>query len=134
MKIKPILMLFIALSFLSCNSNKECDTCTNDLRQASITIVDQNQQPVILDSYIVIDLVTNEEITIQLSPEELMYAQQNGMYPLVNDFSFSSSLSLQIEFQGFQNGILVVNEEFTVTADCCQKIQTVEGNQEVIIN
>lgn len=129
------LTLFVSTSFYSCQSNSEDCTeiaCTLDFRVSNITIKDQNQIPVALDSYQVINLGTNEDITLELSPEEFQFAQQKGIYPLVDDLSVERRESIEIQFRGFINSVEVVTENFTAASDCCH-VGMSEGNQEVTI-
>ena len=129
------LLILVSVFFItSCESNGLCGNCIDDLRQESITIRDQNQNPVALDDFQVINTQTNENITVSLTTEELQWAQQNGVYPLVNDFSFESQNTLEIQFQGILNGMQIISQNFTITADCCNKVTSVQGNQEVTIN
>jgi hypothetical protein len=131
----PLLAIFILfISFSSCESNGACGACTDDLRQVSVTIIDQGQNPVALDNFQVINRENNQNITLELSDEEFQDAQQNGRYPLANDLSIATLEILQIQFRGFQGGTQIITENYTIASDCCSKISSVEGNQEITID
>lgn len=131
---KSFLLITVIVSFTACTENSSCSACNDDLRQANITVMDQGQSAVALDNFQVINRENNQEITIDLSDEEFQDAQQNGRYPLVNDLSISTLETLEVQFRGFQGGTQIITENYTIRADCCSKISSVEGNQEIVIN
>ena len=126
-------ILFLAIS--SCKTNDSCEdiACTLIFISESVKVIDQNDNPVALDDFQVINIGTNENITRQLSTEEFQMAQQLGSYPLVSDLDVEPQQTIEIQFQGFQSGTQIITENYTVSADCCH-IGTPEGNLEIRIN
>mmetsp|Transcript_25777 Transcript_25777/g.38550 ORF Transcript_25777/g.38550 Transcript_25777/m.38550 type:complete len:143 (-) Transcript_25777:18-446(-) len=130
------LTLFVSSSFYSCQSNTDdCAeiACTLIFLVEYVTITDQNQNPVALDSFQVINLETNEDITLELTPEEFQFGQQMGTYPLVNDLSVSVGETINIQFKGFINSIEVITENYTVVGGCCH-VGVSEGNLEIVLS
>ncbi len=138
-KVLSILLIALTLatstSFYSCQSNdNDCAeiACALIFLTENVTITDQNQNPVALDSFQVINLGTNEDITIELTPEELQLAQQLGSYPLVNDLSAAPLESFEVQFRGYINSVEVVTQNYTVVGGCCH-VGVSEGNLELTI-
>lgn len=82
-------------------------------------VKDQNENPVALDSFEVIDLENENKMTILLSPPEYNTAQENGAYPLVNDGSLDINQKKQIRFKGYINNQEVINQNYNIGKDCC---------------
>ncbi|MCH2034201.1 MAG: hypothetical protein MK202_11890 [Tenacibaculum sp.] len=133
-----IILLVTALSFSSCTDNNDpnakCEDlfCTEEFRTILISIKDQNQTPVIIDSFKVIDLSNDNDITIPVSASGLQLYQQNGQYPLVNDMSFEQNVKTQIQFFGYKDNQEIINEKYTVSTDCCH-ISLVSGTIEIML-
>ena len=127
----PFLVIIMALG--TCDSGV-CGDCTDELRMEFITVKDQDQNAVVLDSYQVINTQTNVILSSVLTPEELDLAQQEGRYPLIDDTNIGVSQTLELQFQGFKDGTQVITENYTVTSDCCSHIDLVVGNGEIILN
>ena len=130
---RSLFLIFLAATISSCEINSGCGACTDELRIATVSVVDTNQNPVALDDFQVINLLTNENITTDLSPEEFLDAQQNGRYPILDDSQIGRSDSISIQFQGFQSGTQVITEVYLITSDCCNHIESVVGNQNITL-
>lgn len=130
------LMFINFLHFNACQTNTEsCDdiACTLDFRTEVVTIRDQNQNPVALDSFQVVNLENNQNMTIYLLGQELEAAQQQGVYPIVNDLSVDTNQSIEVQFKGFIGATQIVTENYTADADCCH-VGIIAGNQEVTVD
>ncbi|AXG70375.1 hypothetical protein KORDIASMS9_02614 [Kordia sp. SMS9] len=133
-----ITSLFIATLLISCNndddSNSDCENvpCTTEFITIVISIKDQNQNPVALDSYEVINIETNEDMTILLSASGFEIAQQLGQYPLLDDGSLEANQERQVQFKGFINNQEVISSTYTVSTDCCH-INLVSGTVELTL-
>lgn len=119
-----IFLLLLTVSLFSCTNDDEsndCQTvpCTLEFVTIIITITNQNQEPVALDTFEVRDLDTGEDMTLPLSPQELAEAQQTGIYPLISDGVLDVNQERRLEFIGFQNNQEVIRSEYTVATDCC---------------
>jgi hypothetical protein len=130
---RSLLFIVLAATFSSCEINSSCGACTDELRIATVMVTDQNQSPIALDDFQVINLQTNENITADLSPDDLLDAQQSGRYPILDDSQIGTSDSMSIQFQGFHCGIQVITEDYIVTSDCCNHIESVVGNQNIVL-
>ena len=136
--LKPFLILLVAIPILiSCNtddSRSNCDniSCTEEFRTIIVSIKDENQNPVALDSFEVLLTENGNNIAMSFSTSEFEEVQQLGEYPLVNDASFDLNQEVQIEFIGFIDEEQVVNEIYVVSTDCCH-INLVSGTLEIIL-
>ena len=133
----PILLALIAAFQLgSCkeddDSKSKCEEviCTLEFVTISVSVTDQNQNPVALDSFEVKDVANGEIFTLELTASEITEAQQSGRYPLVNDGSLGVNQERQLRFTGFQNNQEVIRGDYTVATDCCH-IGLVEGDTEL---
>ena len=117
---------FITISFLiSCNDDDDASVdcegtiCTAILVRLNITVVDENQNPVALDSFEVVNADNGQDITIELTPSELEGAREFGIYPLIEDGILGLNQERDLEFTGFIDGEEVVRSNYTVATDCC---------------
>lgn len=121
--IKKLWLLLAFLSILACNSDDQSNcsniACTEEFRTIIVTIEDQNQEPVALDSFQVTNLNTGEDMTPQLSPSELEMIQETGQYPIADDSSFGLNQEVTLQLRGFINDEEVVNSNYVVATDCC---------------
>lgn len=137
-KLSTLILLCFAMTItilLGCNSSdKSCQEtiCTTIFVTVTVSIVDQNQDPIVLDSYEVINLENNAPITLSLTGSELDSFIQNGQYPIMDDLSIQENQQLNLQFRGTLNGQEVVNENYTVAKDCCH-VSLVSGNLEIIL-
>lgn len=139
-KFPKLLLLAFALTilsplFVSCDSNdKSCQetVCTLEFVILNIAITDQDQNPLILDNYQLINLEDNSTITLSISGAELDSFIQNGRYPIMDDAGLENNERINIQFKGFLNGQEVVTENYTVASDCCH-VFLVSGNTEIVL-
>ena len=133
-----IVSLFIVTIPISCNndddSNSDCENmvCTFEFRTIVISIKDQNQNAVALDSFKVINIENNDDMTILLSASGFEMAQQFGQYPLLDDGSLEVNQELEVQFKGFINNQEVISSNYTVSTDCCH-INLVSGTLELTL-
>jgi hypothetical protein len=136
-----IIVSLFAILLMSCNSDENNDilisdctnvTCTELFMTIILSIEDQNQNPVALDSFEVLNLDNGFEITIPLSPSELVLAQELGKYPLVADGDIEIDQELQLQFRGFINNQEVINSNYTTSADCCHVI-LISGELQLVL-
>jgi hypothetical protein len=128
----------MAIIQISCNSdddnNSDCENvaCTYQFVTIVVSLKDQNENPVALDSFEVINVENENDITISLSSSDFELAQQLGQYPLVNDVSININQERQIQFKGFINDQEVISSSYTVGKDCCH-IDVVSGNLQLTL-
>ena len=130
-----LLCIFTSSVFTSCNDNdKSCQetACTLIFVTINLTIVDQNQDPIVLDSYELINLETNTPITLSFSAAELTQFAQQGIYPVMDDLSMQENQQLNIQFRGFINNQEVITQDYTVAKDCCH-VGLISGDTEVTL-
>ncbi|MBQ4821504.1 hypothetical protein [Aquimarina sp. MMG016] len=132
-----VLSILFTLIQISCNdddSNSDCENaiCTLVLIRFSVSITDQNQNPVALDSFEVIDTENGNDLTIILTPDQLLNAQQSGKYPLIQDGTLGVNQERQIQFNGFLNNQEVISSNYTVSTDCCH-VNVDSGNLEITL-
>ncbi|WP_027392178.1 hypothetical protein [Aquimarina latercula] len=135
---KPFKLIVILISLLftsaqiSCDDTNNCEDaiCTLVLIRISVSITDQDQKPVILDSYEVINLENGENITVSLSPAE--QELQLGQYLLIEDDVLGVNQEQQIQFRGFINDQQVISSDYTVSTDCCH-VSLVSGDLELTL-
>ncbi|WP_299103872.1 hypothetical protein [uncultured Tenacibaculum sp.] len=119
--IKVTVVLSTILLFISCNDNNICkDTvCTLEFRTILVSVKNQDQNPIALDSFKVINIQNNSDMTVSLSNSEFEAAQQSGKYPLVNDSSLNTNEERQVQFKGYIDNKEVINSTYKVSTDCC---------------
>ncbi len=119
---------------MSCDDTDNCEDaiCTLVLIRISVSITDQDQNPIALDSYEVINLENGENITVSLPPAEQEQELQRGQYLLIEDDVLGVNQVQQIQFRGFINNQEVISSDYTVSTDCCH-VNLVSGNLELTI-
>ena len=120
-----VLLVIFAMS-LSCREDElavdECQAkrdsllCTDVLRAVSVVVVDQDDQPVALDRYVVTD---NDDYYEEVQTNE--YARASGTYSIITDTEryLIKAGGSRISFTGFVGSKAVVKETFFVGYDCC---------------
>lgn len=128
-----LLTIFLTLTFLqiSCNDNN-AGICTTEFVTITVSIKDENQNPISLDSFVVTNTKDGSVITIPLSSLEFENAQQTGQYPIVSDGGIEKNQEALILFKGFINNQEVISSEYNVAADDCH-ISLVSGNLELVL-
>ncbi|MEM7380220.1 MAG: hypothetical protein AAF361_03365 [Bacteroidota bacterium] len=122
--------LIVSMAQTSCNSdddangddpNAECGEtiCTAIFIRINVSLTDQDQNPVALDSFTVTNLQNGEDMTVTLTPEELVGAKETGLYPLTQDGSIGLNQEREIQFKGFINNQEVISSDYSVSTDCC---------------
>jgi hypothetical protein len=105
-----------------CNPNV---ACTMIFAMVTTQVIDGNGDAVRLDDYYTLRTSTGEKIKSQETME--------GYYTILDD-SYLNKLkqsSDKFQFVGMKNGKQVVNETYTITADCCH-VQKKEGRPTIV--
>ncbi|MEM6813046.1 MAG: hypothetical protein AAF600_01485 [Bacteroidota bacterium] len=122
------LLGLFSILLISCNNNDDdldldasCEDviCTLELRRMTVTVQDEIENPVALDSFEVVNLKDGSNITIAVSPSEFEGAREFGQYPLIEDGILGKNQVEQIQFRGFIDGQEVVTSDYEVSTDCC---------------
>jgi len=135
---KLAIVFLIAIPQISCNndddSNSDCGNtdCTEIFVTIVVSVEDQDQNPIALDSFEVINIEDGSEMTIPLSASGLELSQQLGQYPLIADGSIEVNQEVQLQFKGFIDNQEVINTNYTVSSDCCH-INLVSGNIHLVL-
>lgn len=137
------IVFFVSLFFLTvvgCSNEDEninCSdvACTLDFRTFAITLIDGNNNPVVLDQFTVTDITNNEDLTSELDDDQFQYAIQMGIYPLYGDrfAQVHQNKVIEIVFKGFVGSNEIVSAQFTVGANCCHT-EIISGDQEIIVD
>jgi hypothetical protein len=128
-------VILISLLNLKCDDDSinNCDfaICTEEFRSIVLIIkYNADHSPYLLSDYKIIRISDNKDIT----PISDSFSTSHGYYPITNDmkkelFKFKN---VKVEFKGYLNNDLVIQRQFTITADCCH-ISLVEGNTLILI-
>jgi hypothetical protein len=130
------ILSFFLLTFLVCDCDRDKKTdcsvaiCTDEFRFITILIKHStDSSAVILTGYKVFRVSDNKDITIS---NDLNFPP--GYYPLVSDSQLAllRNSTVEIEFQGFVQNLLIIKKRFVVGADCCH-VSLVSGESVVYI-
>ncbi|MCK5441122.1 MAG: hypothetical protein KAJ23_04450 [Maribacter sp.] len=108
--------------------------CTEQFVTINVSVKDGAGVAIPLDRFEVTILGTQEDITREVSNEELELFRNNGSYPLFGD-EFSGRYQngiVEIVFKGFIGDSEVVSENYKVGADCCH-VLLISGDLDIII-
>ncbi len=135
-------VLLMSIGLLSCGKDDADDPvgsedcaivgCTEELVTITINVRDPDGNPIALDDFKVMDIVTGADVTVMLSPAAFLMAQQIGSYRLAQDGDLSISTTKSLRFQGFLEGKEVINEDYIVQMDCCH-ISLTSGDHNLTI-
>ena len=138
---KNTVYIILFLFLLSCNTddddNSKCSdiACTEQFVTITVSLKDDVNNPVALDSIKITISANGTDITREIPDIEWQLFRQNGIYPLFGDEHAKNyqNMELEINFKGFINDLEVVNANFIVGADCCHVI-LVSGNTNLLID
>lgn len=134
---------FIALSiltmfFISCKSDDDriVDECEGSICPTypyipMVFIIDENQDPVALDAYEVINIENGEVLNTPMSPENFEYYQLEGKYPLITG-PLEIGQERDVLFIGFINDIEVISSNYRVGRGCCY-LGVVSGDVNLVL-
>lgn len=136
MKYTTLLLVFaIILTSFTCGKDDldppiDCDgvICTLIFNMISVEVKDTNNTPVVLDDFYTVRVSTNDTIRMSSTPID------TGHYVILDD-SYQQKLQNQSDdfrFYGVINSSIVVNELYTLSADCCH-INKVSGSSIVTL-
>ncbi len=132
---KHTLLFLVGLFFIiSCdeeNESKKCPEdilCTMEFRTLTITVKDTHDELVALDSYKVIQVSDNKDIT----PSNELNSLQNGYYTMVTDGSLKKGETQEILFLGYVNNQEIIRSTYTVAHDCCH-VSLVSGDTNIVV-
>lgn len=131
--------ILLAGLLFSCDNNDDPGTacldtvCTLIFISVFITIEDTDQNPVVLDSFEVIDVATGAPVELAASENDLEIGRQQGFYPLVDDLSFGLREQHTLLFRGFMDGQEVIQSTYEVATDCCH-VGLNSGDLELVLD
>jgi hypothetical protein len=137
-QILTIVTFGILLSAFKCQTDnpKPCSVdiaCTMEFRTISIQVVDEVGNPILLDSYEVLDSKTGEDIT---PANDLLLADpHDGFYVLFDDSKADKykGKKINVTFKGYKESKLIAQGTFDVGADCCH-VYPITKNLKIIVN
>lgn len=103
--------------------------CTAIFASISVDVEDKNGSPVELYNYYTINRSNNDTL------RPLQSSWGKGTYTVVDD-SYTSKMynkTYEFSFVGIVNNQVIINEPFTISADCCH-VSKVSGKESVTIN
>lgn len=129
-----ILLLSIVLTtgLISCLKNGTGKVCTEIFISVTVTVKDQANNPVKLDSSYT-KVLSNDKILRPFTGNMDMYP---GTYVLISDGQLNQipeNKNTNVKFIGFKGGQKVVDEPFTVTQDGCH-VDLVSGKTNITAN
>jgi hypothetical protein len=131
---RKVFILVLAMPFMAmqCNKKKsDCNgaICTEMFAAVNVTVTDKSGNNVDLKDYYTINVATGDTLR-----------HNNGTWPegayTVLDDSYVSKMynkQLQFRFIGIRNNTTVVDELYSISADCCH-ISKVAGKDTVVID
>ena len=131
-----VLLLLLLYNCSLCDDNtNDCTNiaCTEQFVMITVSIVDQEQNPFILDDYKVTDLDNNIDLTNELKEYYKLY-MDDGVYPIFDDRFQQTYQNQEIDLQfiGYVDGQEILNEIYSVGADCCH-VYLISGDYEIIV-
>lgn len=125
-----ILLLAIPLLSARCNKKTDCAEaiCTLVFAAVNVTVNDKNGNNIDLQDYYTINIATGDTIRLNSTWPE-------GAYTVLDD-SYVSRMynkTLQFRFIGIKGNVTVVDEIYTISADCCH-ISKDAGKDTVVID
>lgn len=129
-----ILLLAITVLLLSCdkqNNKEDCRQaiCTEIFAMVNIAVQDVNNKPLILSEHYTVNVQTNDTLRFNNGN-----AWPEGNYTVADDSYTSKMHNKRYDFRfiGISNNKVVVNEVYTISADCCH-INKVSGEDTVVV-
>lgn len=129
-----LLLLVISQSCSKGDNDKCHGICTEEYRTISVTIEDNEGNPVALDNFVVTNIENGTDLTREVNNTEFQIMRERGSYPLFGDEYYTEYFQreLEINFMGFLNGEEVVSADYKVGANCCH-VYHVSGNLNIIL-
>ena len=140
MKFLALPLLCCTLAFASCHTTKKTAAagndktdcrlvmCTRMFASAGLHVIDATGSPVRLDDAYTVRISTGEVIRYEKS------GAGQGQYIVIDDsyLKMLSNKTDQFQFIGMKDDRQVVQETFTISADCCH-VKKDEGRDEVTV-
>lgn len=130
---RKVFILVLAFPFMAMQCKKKTDCsgaiCTEMFAAVNVTVTDKNGYNIDLQDYYTINIATGDTLMHNNStwPE--------GAYTVLDDSYVSKMYNkkLQFRFVGILNNTIVVDEPYTIAADCCH-ISKEAGKDTIVIN
>ena len=128
---KLLVLSSILFSFLvfECDDDNRVNCavalCTEEFRSIVVSIKHESDSSAfILSDYKVIRVSDGKDLTIT----DNNLNDNNGYYPVANDLKLDiyKFNNVEVEFEGYLNNAMVIQDRFIITADCCH-ISLVDG-------
>lgn len=127
-----IVLLAVPLAVNSCNNKKKnnCEgaICTQMFAAVNVTVTDKDGNKPVLSDHYTINTETNDTLRFNSG------GWPGGSYTVIDD-SYVSRMynrTIQFRFVGVQGANVVVDEPYTISADCCH-ISKKSGKETVAI-
>lgn len=131
----PLLPLLLQCSDADDKLRQNCNDafCTEEFVSLSVSIFDNDDNPVPLDSYTVFSFEKDKFITPRYTQDQLDLMVAYNAYTIFSDLFVREyqNRTTRIRFAGQINGNEVVASDFTVGADCCH-VSLISGNAKIV--
>lgn len=130
---RKAVIVVLALPFLAmqCKNKNNCDRaiCTEVLMSVSVNVTDKNGNNIDLQDHYTINVANGDTIRNNNGP------WPEGAYVVLDDSYVNKMYNsrLQFRFVGIKNNIVVVDEAYTISADCCH-INKESGKETIVID
>jgi hypothetical protein len=144
--VNKLWVFIVILSVFSCNSDNEDKNalgcaedliCTEQAETFGTSIKDQDQEPVSLTSFQVINTENGEDLidfnSSFLGTSTYEDYQRMGWYPMISYGAILPGQFIELEFKGFIDDQEVISSNYVFTADCCNHINLVSGDLDLIL-
>lgn len=135
-----ILIVLFLTTIISCEKDsldeKGCPKdllCTTEYKTITVRVINDKSEPKVLDKFIVIDTENGEDVTIPNEVYPLEIAKRDGKYPISSDGRLIFNQVKNLEFRGYINNELIIQEQYLVKEDCCG-IDLISGKTTVTID
>lgn len=123
------LLIFPVLMASSCSRKNNCDNviCTEVLASVMVQVTDASGNPLGLDEAYTIRTKTGEKITLGQN-------MSDGRYNVLDD-TYQPRIANNTEtfqFVGVKNGNKVVEENYSIGADCCH-VKKISGKDKIVV-
>lgn len=141
---KLVSLIFLLMLVSNCDRNDDIEPepvactsvlCTLEFRTLNVLVKDNDGVSIPLDRFEVVDGNTSEDLTPELSSEELLAARQFGQYPIYSDAFVSGNQNTErtLIFRGFINEVKLAEAEYVIATDCCH-VDFAVGNPNIFID
>lgn len=133
---KKLTWLFLLCVIMGCDvQDGPSGPCTNEFHILSVEVLNPDAGRVFLDSFKVVNVRTNEELTLNEGKPTIMDLMMS-IYPIVDDSQkdkFKHNSDVEVLFTGYIDEEEVCSREFSIGNDGCH-LYIAKGSIELIVD